>query len=165
MAGAHFGSDNVSGIAPEILATISAANRGGVDSYGGDALSAGLEARFSRLFETEVSVLPVGTGTIANCLALALATPPWGAVFCSQEAHIVVDEANGPEFFTGGAKLTTIPTADGRLSVEDGGQIAGDVGSINTPPPVMKSQEKPAEKPAATPDAPPQKAPAEAQAG
>ncbi|MDA0664390.1 MAG: polymer-forming cytoskeletal protein [Proteobacteria bacterium] len=53
----------------------------------------------------------------------------------------------------------------GRLSVEDGGQIAGDVGSINTPPPAMKSQEKPAEKPAATPDAPPQKAPAEAQAG
>jgi threonine aldolase len=124
MAGAHFGSDNVSGIAPEILATISAANRGGVDSYGGDALSAGLEARFSRLFETEVSVLPVGTGTIANCLALALATPPWGAVFCSQEAHIVVDEANGPEFFTGGAKLTTIPTADGRLSVEDVRRVA-----------------------------------------
>lgn len=119
MASPHFGSDNVSGIAPEILDAIAAANRGGVDSYGGDALSRSLEQRFGALFETEVSVLPVGTGTIANCLALSLATPPWGAVFCSQEAHIVVDEANGPEFFTGGAKLTTIPTADGRLAVDD----------------------------------------------
>ncbi len=124
MAGAHFGSDNVSGIAPEILHAIASANLGGVDSYGGDALSAGLEAQFSRLFETEVSVLPVGTGTIANCLSLALATPPWGAVFCSEQAHIVVDEANGPEFFTGGAKLTTIPTADGRLAVEDVRRVA-----------------------------------------
>lgn len=119
MAKAHFGSDNVSGIAPEILAAIAAANEGGVDSYGDDALSVGLDARFGELFETEVSVLPVGTGTIANCLALALATPPWGAVFCSQEAHIVVDEANGPEFFTGGAKLTTIATGDGRLAPAD----------------------------------------------
>lgn len=119
MAGPHFGSDNVSGIAPEILEAIAAANRGGVDSYGGDALSTGLTERFSSLFETPVSVLPVGTGTIANCLSLALATPPWGAVFCSEQAHIVVDEANGPEFFTGGAKLTTIPTADGRLAVDD----------------------------------------------
>jgi threonine aldolase len=119
MAGPHFGSDNVSGIAPEILEAIAAANRGGVDSYGGDVLSTGLTERFSKLFETPVSVLPVGTGTIANCLSLALATPPWGAVFCSEQAHIVVDEANGPEFFTGGAKLTTIPTADGRLAVDD----------------------------------------------
>jgi len=116
MASAHFGSDNVSGIAPEILDAIIAANQGGVDSYGDDALTMGLEQRFGALFETQVSVLPVGTGTIANCLSLALATPPWGAVFCSQEAHIVVDEANGPEFFTGGAKLTTIATADGRLA-------------------------------------------------
>lgn len=119
MAQVHFGSDNVSGIAPEILAAIAAANEGGVDSYGGDALSRSLDERFSALFETEVRVLPVGTGTIANCLSLALVTPPWGAVFCSEQAHIVVDEANGPEFFTGGAKLTTIPTADGRLSLDD----------------------------------------------
>ena len=64
MASPHFGSDNVSGIAQEILDAIAAANRGGVDSYGGDALTQGLEQRFGALFETEVSVLPVGTGTI-----------------------------------------------------------------------------------------------------
>ncbi len=105
MAKAHFGSDNVTGIAPEILAAIAAANEGGVHSYGDDALSLSLERRFSELFGTEVSVLPVGTGTIANCLCLSLLTPPWGEVFCSEERAYRVDEANGPEFFTGGAKL------------------------------------------------------------
>jgi threonine aldolase len=115
----HFGSDNVSGIAPEILAALAAANDGGVGSYGDDALSHGLERRFAEVFETEVSLLPVGTGSIANCLALALVTPPWGDVFCSDEAHIVVDEANGPGLFTGGARLTTVPSRDGRMALDD----------------------------------------------
>lgn len=118
MSKAHFGSDNVSGIAPEILDAIARANEGGVDSYGGDALTDSLNARFGALFETEVSVLPVGTGSIANGLAISFITPPWGAVYCHHDAHIMVDEANGPEFFSGGAKLADLPAEHGRLDPE-----------------------------------------------
>ena len=58
MAKAHFGSDNVSGIAPEIMEAIARANEGGVDSYGGDALTERLNARFGELFEfVKASVL------------------------------------------------------------------------------------------------------------
>ena len=48
----------------------------------------------------------------------------------------------------------------GRLSVEEGGEIAGDIGSINTPLPAAKTAEKPDEKadqkPAVTPEPAPQ---------
>ncbi|MBT5435607.1 MAG: low specificity L-threonine aldolase [Rhodospirillaceae bacterium] len=117
MATPHFGSDNVSGIASEILEAITSANGGGVGSYGDDGLTDSLTARFAEVFETEVSVLPVGTGTIANCLAVSFITPPWGAVYCHHDAHIMVDEANGPEFFSGGAKLADLPGDHGRLDV------------------------------------------------
>ncbi len=111
----HFGSDNASGMAPEVIEALARASAGGVDSYGGDTLTLALEERFGKIFETDVSVLPVGTGTIANALSLAFLTPPWGSVFCYEEAHIVVDEANAPEFFTGGAKLIGLEGDHGRL--------------------------------------------------
>ncbi len=111
----HFGSDNASGMAPEIIEALARSSAGGVDSYGGDELTHDLDERFGEIFETDVCVLPVGTGTIANALSLAFLTPPWGAIFCYEEAHIVVDEANAPEFFTGGAKLIGLEGDHGRL--------------------------------------------------
>ncbi len=114
----HFGSDNVSGVAPEIMEALVGANAGGVDSYGDDPLTGALDQQFSDLFETAVKVMPVGTGTIANCLALATVTPPWGEIFCHEEAHITIDEANGPEFFSGGAKLHLIPGDEGRITAD-----------------------------------------------
>ena len=112
---AHFGSDNASGVAPEIMAALAEANRGGAAAYGEDGLTRDLDRRFSELFETEVQVLPVGTGSVANALALSFLAPPWGAVYCHQGAHIVVDEANGPEFFGHGLKLACLPARHGRL--------------------------------------------------
>ena len=114
----HFGSDNASGMAPEIMEALARSSAGGVDSYGGDGLTLALEERFGEIFETDVSVLPVGTGTIANALSLALLAPPWGAIFCYEQAHIVVDEANAPEFFTGGAQLIGLEGDHGRLHPE-----------------------------------------------
>ena len=111
----HFGSDNASGMAPEVIEALERSSAGGVDSYGGDGLTLALDERFGEIFETDVSVLPVGTGTIANALSLAFLAPPWGAIFCYEAAHIVVDEANAPEFFAGGAKLIGLEGDHGRL--------------------------------------------------
>ena len=48
----------------------------------------------------------VTTGTAANCLALAALCPPYRRRSCAtSDAHIEVDEAGAPGFFTGGAKL------------------------------------------------------------
>jgi threonine aldolase len=50
----------------------------------------------------------VTTGTAANCLALAALCPPYRAILCHRDAHIEVDEAGAPGFFTGGAKLVLL---------------------------------------------------------
>ncbi|MBS7544427.1 threonine aldolase family protein [Ancylobacter oerskovii] len=111
-----FGSDNMAGVSPQILAALAACNDGPARSYGADEVSARLERRFAELFERDVSVLLVSTGTAANTLCLAAATPPWGAVLCHPLSHIENDECGAPEFFTGGAKLVPV---DGPLAKID----------------------------------------------
>jgi threonine aldolase len=84
----NFRSDNVTGIAPEILAAIAVANTGDVPSYGADPVTSRLIRRVADIFEHEVAVFPVATGTAANALALAAVTPPWGVVYCHEESHV-----------------------------------------------------------------------------
>ncbi len=110
-----FWSDNQTAVAPEIMEALAAANHGGVKAYGEDTFTGRLDALFSELFETEVRVFPVATGTAANALALTLLSPPYGAIYCHEEAHVQVDECGAPEFYSGGAKLMPIAGADGKF--------------------------------------------------
>jgi len=112
----NFCSDNVTGVAPDILAAIANANQDAAMPYGNDPLTQKVEARFAEVFETEVKVFLVATGSAANSLALATLSPSYGAVYCHEEAHIHVDECGAPEFFTGGAKLVLLPGAHGKIS-------------------------------------------------
>jgi threonine aldolase len=111
----NFRSDNVTGIAPEILAAIAAANTGDAPSYGADPITARVTRRFAEIFEHEVAVFPLATGTAANALALAALTPPWGAVYCHEDSHVQTDECGAPEFYAGGAKLIGLPGRDAKL--------------------------------------------------
>jgi threonine aldolase len=111
-----FRSDNVSGALPEVLEALVAEGRRRDAAYGEDASSRALTEELAALFEHEVAVLPVATGTAANALALALYTPPWGAVYSHAHAHIQVSECGAPEGYTGGAKLVPLEGgADGKL--------------------------------------------------
>ena len=112
----NFASDNVAGVAPEILAALSEANAGAAMPYGNDAVTRRLGAAFNALFEREVEIFPVATGTAANSLSLALMTPPYGAVYCHPDSHINQDECGAPEFYTGGAKLVPVPGAHGKIA-------------------------------------------------
>ncbi len=103
----RFFSDNAALVHPEVMDAIAAANA--VDTaYDGDAISQKLDSEFSKLFECDVAVLWVSTGTAANCLALATLAQPHQGIICHREAHIEVDECGAPGFYTGGAKLMLI---------------------------------------------------------
>lgn len=115
----NFGSDNVSGVAAEIMAALIAANHGTAMPYGNDECTQGLDAKFSELFETDVAVFPVATGSAANALALSVITPPYGAIYCHAQSHINLKECGAPEFYTGGAKLVTLSGADGKIRAAD----------------------------------------------
>jgi threonine aldolase len=100
----RFFSDNAAAAHPKVIEAIAASNR--VDTaYDGDEYSARLDGAFCDLFETEVRAFWVTTGTAANGLALAALCPSYRAILCHKDAHIEVDEAGTPGFFTGGAKL------------------------------------------------------------
>jgi threonine aldolase len=127
----NFASDNTAGIAPEILAAIAHANEGAALAYGNDEWTRRVERQFAELFEHEVAVFLVPTGTAANALALAHLAPPWGAVLCHAEAHIAVDECGAPEFYGGGLKLVGLPGEAGKVAPAtlrralDGGEWGG----------------------------------------
>ena len=112
----NFASDNAAGVAPSILAAIAAANTGFAIGYGDDAISQRLERRMCELFERDVAVFLVTTGTAANALALAHLSPPWGAVLGHAEAHAMVHECGAPEFFGHGLRLVGLPGASGKLA-------------------------------------------------
>ena len=101
----NFASDNTAGIAAPILEAIGRANTGYALGYGNDEATRRVEKALAEVFEREVAAFLVPTGTVANSLALAHLTPPWGAVLCHAGSHVATDECGAPEFFGGGIKL------------------------------------------------------------
>jgi threonine aldolase len=111
----RFFSDNAAPAHPKVMEAIAASNR--LDTaYDGDEWSRRLDGAFSELFETDVRALWVSTGTAANCLALAALCPPYRGILCHRVAHIEVDEAGAPGFFTGGAKLMLLDGEGAKLT-------------------------------------------------
>jgi threonine aldolase len=112
----NFASDNAAGVAPAILRAIADVNDGFALAYGDDRVTQRVEQRFCELFERDVAVFLVPTGTAANALALAHLTPGWGAVMCHREAHIIANECGAPEFFGGGLRLVGLDGEGGKLA-------------------------------------------------
>jgi threonine aldolase len=105
--GANFRSDNEAPVAPEIMAALTEANHGTAHSYGDDEATARLKGLFRDVFETDLAVFPLISGTAANALAVAQTTPPYGAVICHENSHLHTDECGASEFYSGGAKLAS----------------------------------------------------------
>ena len=113
----RFFSDNAAAACPAVLDALAEANR--LDTaYDGDQWSSRLDSAFSDLFETDVRALWVTTGTAANCIGLATLCPPYGGTICHRDAHIEVDEAGAPGFYTHGAKLMLVDGPGAKLTVE-----------------------------------------------
>ena len=112
-----FASDNSGPAHPQVMAALAAANTGHTLGYGAESGMAEVTERLREIFEApEASVHLVGTGTAANVLILATLAKPWDTVFCTKMSHINEDECNGPEFFTGGAKLTLVGSENAKMT-------------------------------------------------
>lgn len=111
-----FASDNASGATQQVLEAILAANASAQPAYGADVWTERAGRLLNDVFEREVSAFLVATGTGANALALSALTPPWGAIFAHEDAHVNEDECGAPEMATGGAKLVGVPGACGKIT-------------------------------------------------
>ena len=122
-----FRSDNTLGCSREIAEALARAGEEAGSPYGFDPITMRLRQRCHDLFETDVAIFPVSTGTAGNALSIAAMTPAWGAVFCHKEAHVYLEELGAAEFFTGGAKLIPLAGSDGKLRAAD---LAGSIEDV-----------------------------------
>ncbi len=112
-----FGSDNHSGISPEILQAIADANVGHALAYGDDEWCQRAEALFREHFGEQAKVYFVFNGTGANVLNIDAMCRSHEAVVCAETAHINVDECGAPQRVVG-CRLLTVDTPDGKLTPE-----------------------------------------------
>lgn len=113
----YFGSDNQSGASDKVMQALLEANRGVSSSYGTDDWTRKAESKLEEVFQTQLKVYFVASGTAANCLALSCLAQPWDMILCHAHAHILNDELSAPEFYTGGARLYGIDLDQPKLTV------------------------------------------------
>ncbi len=112
-----FTSDNNAGVHPNILKSIEDANSGHTIAYGDDLYTARAVAKFKEILGNSIELFFVFAGTAANALGAKASMESFNAVICAETAHINVDECGALENFTG-CKLLTLPTKNGKITVE-----------------------------------------------
>ncbi|MBF0573835.1 MAG: low specificity L-threonine aldolase [Desulfamplus sp.] len=114
-----FGSDNQTGASLQVLEMVNAANKGYAHGYGDDQWTRKAIDSLKEIFECDLEVYFVSTGTASNSLALSCLVKPWESVLCHSHAHIILDESTTPELFTGGARLVPISKGEGKITADN----------------------------------------------
>lgn len=117
MPSRFFASDNAAAAHPAVLAALARANEGHAVAYGADPWTARAVDLIRAELGATAEVFFVFAGTAANVLGLTPLVRRYGAVICSADAHIHLDETGAPERFLG-VKLVDLPTPDGRIRPE-----------------------------------------------
>ena len=113
-----FGSDNHSGVHPQILESFAFVNEGHAPSYGTDDVSSEAQGLFKQKFGAQAQTLFVFNGTAANVLSLRLMCDSFHSVLCSDISHLNTDECGAPEIL-GHCKLVPLPSKNGKLQLSD----------------------------------------------
>ena len=118
-----FGSDNNSGVHPQIIQAVIDANQGDAVGYGDDEWTGKADSVFRKIFGEDVQPYYVFNGTGSNTIALQALTRSYQSIICAATAHIYTDECGAPAK-AAAAVLKPIPTPDGKLTPE---RIAGEL--------------------------------------
>lgn len=112
-----FGSDNNSGVHPQIMDAIIQANADHALAYGDDEWTAKAVSEMKKSFGASAEPFFVFNGTGANVTALRACCQPFHAIIAARTAHIAVDECGAPGFLSGAA-VKEVDTPDGKLTPE-----------------------------------------------
>lgn len=115
----HFASDNWAGAHPKIAENLNRHSAGFASAYGTSTLDRAVDETFNTIFEREVAVFFVGTGTAANSLAQAAIGRPGGVTFAHREAHVIDDEGGAPGFLSAGGRLQPVDGLTGRMDINN----------------------------------------------
>lgn len=114
-----FASDNWAGAHPAIVENLSRHSTGFSSGYGTGDLDRQVERMFCEIFERDVAVFFVGTGTAANALAMTALARPGGVFFAHRDAHMIEDEGGAVEYLSGGGRLSPVDGPLGRMTPEN----------------------------------------------
>ena len=109
-----FASDNWAGAHPAINDRLAKESTRFAAAYGNSEFDKAVEARFREIFERDVSVYFVSTGTAANSLSLASVARIGGVAFAHSEAHVIEDECGAPDFFSG-MRIVPVEGENGKI--------------------------------------------------
>ena len=115
-----------------------------VTLYGYDEYTSRAVEKFKDHFGENIDVYFVYNGTAANILGLKAVADSFNSIICAETAHLNVHECAGPENFIG-CKLITIPTRDGKLTVEGIKPYIGGFGDQHVAQPKVISITQPTE--------------------
>lgn len=108
-----FGSDNHSGIHPQLLQSLIEVNSNHYASYEQDPWSQKLKQQIKKEFNALDSYL-VFNGTAANVLSIQACLESYHSVLCTDVSHLNTDECGAPEKITG-CKLIPVPSQNGKF--------------------------------------------------
>ena len=117
-----FASDNWAGAHPLIAESLVKAAAGYSVPYGEGEIDRRVERTLTDIFEREVKVFFVGTGTAANALSLASVAKPASVIFCHPKAH-VTHEGGAVEMMTNGGKLVSVRPSGAGASKMDAADL------------------------------------------
>ncbi|MBO4654278.1 MAG: aminotransferase class I/II-fold pyridoxal phosphate-dependent enzyme [Bacteroidales bacterium] len=112
-----FGSDNNSGVHPQIMEALMKANDNHALAYGDDPWTAQAVKDLKASFGESAEPYFVFNGTGANVTGIRACCQPFHAVIAAKTAHIAVDECGAPGFLSGAA-VKEVDTPNGKLSPE-----------------------------------------------
>lgn len=112
-----FGSDNNSGVHPDIMDAIIAANQDHAPGYGSDPWTEKAIKAIRSVFGQDADPFFVFNGTGANTIAITASTHSFNSVIAAESAHIVCDECGAPAKASG-CSMFVLPTKDGKLTPE-----------------------------------------------
>lgn len=115
------------------------ANNGHAAAYGEDVWTKRASDLLRELFEIDCEVFFTFNGTAANALAISALCQSYHSVICHELAHVETDECGGPEFFSNGTKILTVPGKHGRVDLDAVANVVNRRHDIHYPKPRVLS--------------------------
>ena len=140
----NFASENYAGVQEDMMRAIAEANTGHAGSYGNDPITAEAIAVMKQHFGDDIDVYFAFNGTGANNFGLGSATKRYDAIYCTEVAHIYVDESTAPEAFTG-CRIYIVKSKDGKIDPDALKASLGRKGDVHHPQPGVVSITQPTE--------------------
>lgn len=140
----NFASENYAGTQSAMMQALAEANIGHVPSYGNDRFTSEAIRLLKESFGNDIEVYFTFNGTGANNFGLGCVTEKYNSIFCSDVAHLYVDESTAPESFIG-CRIYPVKSESGKIAPDELKLSIKRAGDIHHPQPKVVSITQPTE--------------------